>query len=37
MEQYEVDLLRAFVNTIKQDPDIIHLPELGFFKDYVAR
>ncbi|KAJ8297918.1 hypothetical protein KUTeg_024449 [Tegillarca granosa] len=35
MEQEQILLLKGFVQLCKSDPDILHKPELGFFKEWL--
>jgi suppressor of tumorigenicity protein 13 len=33
----QLDLLKQFVGLCQTNPDILHLPELSFFKDWLLK
>lgn len=35
MDQQSLEKLKQFVNFVKLQPDILHLPQLSFFKDFI--
>ena len=35
MDKQKIAELRGFIDSIKQDPSILHLPELNFFRDFL--
>ena len=37
MDKEQLTLLEGFVQLCKTTPDVLHKPELGFFKDWVER
>ena len=37
MDNFQLSLLKQFVDLCKQKPDLIHSPQLKFFKDWLER
>ena len=37
MDNFQISLLKQFVDLCKQKPDLIHTPQLKFFKDWLER
>lgn len=37
MDNFQLSLLKQFVDLCKEKPDLIHSPQLKFFKDWLER
>ena len=35
MDKQKIAQLRGFIEMVQQDPSLLHIPELGFFRDYL--
>ena len=36
LPQQQLDQLKGFISVLKMKPDLLHTPELSFFKDYLV-
>jgi len=37
MDKQEVQRLQEFVEICKSNPDVLHMPELGFYREWLLR
>jgi hypothetical protein len=37
VNKQQIELLKGFVSLCKSNPDMLHLPELDFYREYLLR